>query len=106
MSLDFRISRLENEVVELTNSVDDLHYKIDKLTSLLVDDIGKKCDRMDDHISFVETVYENVKNPLGFLCHKINYMITTSRDYSYYLIQGTNLVQDTNLIQDKDSEVD
>ena len=29
---------------------------------------------MGEHIDFVETVYENVKNPLGYICGKINYL--------------------------------
>ena len=30
---------------------------------------------MEDHINFVETLYEHVKNPIGFICHKVNYYI-------------------------------
>ena len=29
---------------------------------------------MNNHIDFIESIYDNVKNPLGFLCNKINYL--------------------------------
>ena len=27
---------------------------------------------MGEHIDFIENVYDNVKNPLGYLCNKLN----------------------------------
>ena len=27
---------------------------------------------MSEHIDFIENVYDNVKNPLGFICNKIS----------------------------------
>ena len=36
---------------------------------------------MVDHIDFVETVYENDKSPLGFLCNTITHYIG-SRKYT------------------------
>ena len=35
-------------------------------------DLAENCKKMSDHIDFIETVYDNVKNPLGFLCNKLN----------------------------------
>jgi hypothetical protein len=29
-------------------------------------------------IDFIETVYENMKNPLGYICGKINYLTVNS----------------------------
>ena len=34
--------------------------------------LSEDCKKMSEHIDFVENVYENVKNPLGFLCNKLN----------------------------------
>ena len=34
---------------------------------------------MGDHIDFVETVYENVKSPLGFLCNTITHYIGSTK---------------------------
>ena len=37
---------------------------------------------MGEHIDFVENVYDNVKNPLGYLCNKLNYFSNESKDYT------------------------
>ena len=34
-----------------------------------LDDLDK---RLTKHIDFIENVYDNVKNPLGFICNKIS----------------------------------
>ena len=60
---------------------------------------------MGEHIDFVENVYDNVKNPLGFLCNKINYFSKnndkyTLHDQEYVLteeeITDCFLVEETN----------
>lgn len=45
--------------------------KIDKLTHLLDGSLKNNCEKMGEHIDFVERVYENVKNPLGYVCNKV-----------------------------------
>ena len=37
---------------------------------------------MGSHIDFVEDVYDNVKNPLGFICNKVNYLSGNDDVYS------------------------
>jgi hypothetical protein len=32
---------------------------------------------MKQHIDFIEDVYENVRNPLGIICNKINSLVYT-----------------------------
>ena len=34
--------------------------------------LKKDTDKMKDHIDFVEDVYQNVKNPLTYICSKFN----------------------------------
>ena len=36
-----------------------------------INDIKKSSNNMDTHISFIETVYENVKNPFYYIMNKI-----------------------------------
>lgn len=45
--------------------------KLDKLTELLEGSLKSNCEKMGEHIDFVERVYENVKNPLGYVCNKV-----------------------------------
>lgn len=88
--MEYRINKLENDIVEVNDNIDDLHQKLDKIMMILKNDIGKKCDRMEDHITFVESIYETIKNPLGFVCEKINTVIASGKDYSTYLLPNIN----------------
>ena len=36
---------------------------------------------MGEHIDFIETVYDTVKSPLGYLCNKISY-VSGNKKYS------------------------
>jgi wobble nucleotide-excising tRNase len=105
MSLEIRIDNLEKEVVEMNDNIDDLHDKMDKILQLLETDISIKCDKMNDHINFVESIYDNVKNPLGFLLEKVNYMIESGRDYSYNLLPAVEPNND-GFELDSDSDMD
>ena len=59
--MEERLARIEN--------------KLDLILEKLETNVEANCEKMADHITFVETLYERVKNPIGFLCHKINYYI-------------------------------
>ena len=52
----------------------DIEKKIDIILSILEDNVKPNCDKMGSHINFVESVYDNVKNPLGFICSRVNYL--------------------------------
>lgn len=73
----------ENRIQLIEEKIDLLNEKLDAILQLLNQDVKPKCDKMGNHINFVEAVYENVKNPLGFLCNRIR------------LLGGTNVNQYT-----------
>tara|TARA_B100000963_G_scaffold244141_1_gene213810 strand:+ start:187 stop:438 length:252 start_codon:yes stop_codon:yes gene_type:complete len=56
--------------------------KLDEILCLLKGNIQPNCEKMGSHIDFVENVYDNVKNPLGFLCSKINVLSGNQRNHS------------------------
>ena len=37
--------------------------------------ISYNCEKMNNHINFIENIYENVKSPLEYLCNKIYYLM-------------------------------
>jgi|TARA_A100001037_G_C15079185_1_gene603339 hypothetical protein len=49
-----------------------IEEKIEIILDLLQKDVKPNCDKMGNHISFVEGVYDNVKSPLDFICNKVN----------------------------------
>lgn len=60
-----KLDNLEKSIFVLQNDVNMIKEKINI-------DLAENCKKMSDHIDFIETVYDNVKNPLGFLCNKLN----------------------------------
>ena len=69
------IKKVEKKVDKLQSDITLLHEKLDKIDELLQKDIGPSCNKMGDHIEFIECVYTNVKSPLGYLVDKVNYMV-------------------------------
>ena len=61
----------KNRIDLLERKLETLDEKLDLIIDLLNKDVKTNCDKMGNHIDFVETVYDNVKNPLGFLCNRI-----------------------------------
>ena len=57
---------------EIETRFTDLENKIDLILEILQKDVQPNCKKMSSHIDFVDNVYENVKNPLGFICSKVS----------------------------------
>ena len=51
---------------EIDERLDLLDHKLNELMSLVNQTVKPNCEKMNEHITFVESIYENVKNPLGF----------------------------------------
>jgi len=54
--------------------LDRIEEKLDIIITILTEDVKENCDKMGEHINFIETVYEDVKNPLGYICNKVKYL--------------------------------
>ena len=59
---------------DIERRLNEMERKLDRILSLLEEDVKPKCDKMGSHINFIESIYDNVKNPLGFICSKVNYL--------------------------------
>jgi len=63
--------------MESNNKIEErlkkIELKLDIILKLLENDLKKNTEKMSNHIDFIETVYENIKNPLGYICNKVNY---------------------------------
>ena len=60
-------SRLDVVEERLTN----IEKKIDLLLEKMEISV-KECNKMGEHIDFIENVYDTVKKPLNFICDKVN----------------------------------
>ena len=61
-----------NKIIELEKRCERMESKMDKILELL----EKDCKKMNDHIDFIENVYDNVKSPFYYLMDKVNILST------------------------------
>ena len=65
----------------LEDKINDLDDKLSDILILLERDIKPNCNKMSSHIDFVDNVYDNVKNPLGFICSRVS-KLSSSNNYN------------------------
>jgi hypothetical protein len=66
---------IRNELTNLKNKVERMEEKLDAIMQKLDTNIIKNCDKMGDHIDFVNNVYDTVKVPLHYISNKVQKMI-------------------------------
>ena len=65
---------------ELLNKMIKIDEKLDKILKI-IEKNTENCEKMSDHIDFIENIYENIKNPLGYICNKVK-AISGNNTYS------------------------
>ena len=90
------MNNLEKKLNALEVKYENIENKLDIIINL-INKNSKNCNKMGEHIDFVENVYEKVKNPLGFICNKVNSFISLSSSKEDYSI----IDKETNLLEDK-----
>ena len=68
-------SCIRNEITNLKNQVERMEEKLDAILQKMDDNIIKNCDKMGDHIDFVNNVYDTVKVPLHYISNTVQKMI-------------------------------
>jgi hypothetical protein len=63
---------MNDKIDELEKKIYDIEKKIDKILNILESNIAPNCSRMNSHISFIESVYNNIKSPMDYICNSIN----------------------------------
>lgn len=71
--------KIQTEQREINKRVEE---KLDKILKILEGDLTKNCEKMSEHIDFIDNVYDNVKNPLGFICNKVGGIMGSSEKYT------------------------
>ena len=70
-----KIKNIENKLDELTNKIDELDNKINLILNILEKKVEPNCNKMSNHIDFIDSIYEKAKYPLGYIIGNFNYMI-------------------------------
>jgi 5-bromo-4-chloroindolyl phosphate hydrolysis protein len=68
---DTDTDKTENELKEIREELREMRVQMNRIEELLLNNVEKNCKKMGEHIEFVESVYEKVKNPLSYICNKI-----------------------------------
>ena len=55
----------------LEKRLDSIEEKLEKINLLLSNNVIPNCNKMGNHIKFIDSVYEKFKLPLEFICNKI-----------------------------------
>jgi hypothetical protein len=69
---NFSLQELQKTMLVIVKKMETIEQKLENIETILQNDISKKCDKMGQHIDFVDNVYSSVKKPLGYLCGKVN----------------------------------
>ena len=86
LELKMEISKLKTKVSELKTEVSELKsciFKVEKNTTNIesvLTNLNKICNKMDDHISFVDKVYMSARSPLEWMIDKIDYISTVKKE--------------------------
>ena len=75
-------SETESRLLALELQYERIEKTLDQILEVIDKKISKSCNKMSSHIDFVENVYDNVKNPLGFLCNKVSGFMGFNDNYS------------------------
>jgi|TARA_B110000196_G_C20452831_1_gene345788 hypothetical protein len=53
-----RLDKIDKDIIELKKTINQ--------------DIKNNCDKMGDHIDFIEKVYDTIKSPMYYICDKVS----------------------------------
>ena len=65
----------QDQLTNITNRLDELERKLDLILTKLDGSVIKNCDKMGNHIDFVNGVYATVKVPLNYISTKMHKII-------------------------------
>lgn len=74
-SLVEKIDLLEEKIDSLEENTNNIEETLNIILSKLNNNVIPNAENMTRHISFVENIFQYVKNPLCFICNKINKFI-------------------------------
>lgn len=98
-------SCIRNEITILKIKIDRVEEKLDAILQKMDTNIIKNCDKMGEHIDFVNNVYDTVKVPLHYISNKMQKIIgVTNEDASKKNNVILNKIEYSNNTNVNDSE--
>ena len=59
---------LSHRIDKLENKIQDIENKLDLILKILHQEVKPNCQKMSEHINFVDGVYTQVKKPMQYVC--------------------------------------
>jgi hypothetical protein len=76
------LDEIKEILLVLNKNIEQMNDKLDILcnNSKLNEEVFSECKKMGSHIDFIESVYDNMKHPLNYLCGTINTISNNSNN--------------------------
>jgi len=84
--MDEILLKINENLENINKKLDNIEERITILENKVDRELIKECKKMGSHIDFVETVYDNVKHPLGYINNKLKSIIG-KEDTTYSLTE-------------------
>ena len=65
------ILKLEKRLNKIESKIDKLTELFNKIDSKIDDNLSDNCNKMTNHIDFIESIYIQLKNPIEYITTKI-----------------------------------
>ena len=83
------MSEVKKDIEEINKRLSNIEVALKDISSKLDNDIKNECKKMGTHIDFIESVYDNVKHPLGYITNKIKFL-SSKEDKKKYTLTSTD----------------
>ena len=80
MTDNIDLININSRIDILFEKLEQVDCKLEKILGIMNHEIKGNCDKMGNHIEFIESVYSKVRAPLGFICNRVNYLINYNQD--------------------------
>ena len=70
MLVQNKLEEIYDKIKNLEDKIDEQNKKLDIITNILNNDVKINCDKMSEHIDFIEMVYNKIKSPMYYICSK------------------------------------
>lgn len=71
-SIDSRLDNIDSRLDKIDSRVLNIETSFKHLDNTIKSN-NKECEKMGNHIDFIENIYDNVKHPLGYICNNVKY---------------------------------
>ena len=72
-SINNKISDINIKLDKLDKSTEILNSKLDSIINILDSTVKSNCNKMGEHIDFIDNVYDTIKSPLTCIINKMTF---------------------------------